>query len=524
MNGINKTIMGVVSSIALVYSGLCLFLTLRMYISGEGNPIHFYLLFPTDLSNINLDTLGFDITTTMMSVIPGLYQSIGDVGIFQWMYDSIFEFVPNLDPGIIQYCVMGMLIAGFALAAAGFVIKASSDCSGQTNPAEYLWTHRPNAFLRCLAMPWGILVGSWKKNRLLVVIPILLLFLYAPWAVMISAALVIPFLVARLIIGSRINGAAKKESIEYQKNTDYGICPHCKMSFERPKVKCRCGLVLDYPVPNIYGYEVHYCNKGHEIPCTSGKRANLTTICPFCSKQIDTREARPITISLVGGTGTGKTSLMLSAVDTMIRNARTVDVTVESPSSGLSKEALAAKDYAPKTLPGETESQIVFLRSLRLQDREIVFNDVSGVEFQPAVDKVLFEEYYNYTDGFIFTFDPLALKREHLREAPHEVFDSFHYMYTTIRGIGPSVMSDTPFAVVATKNDLMRPKLKDDDVRQYLIDNGEENFVAVVESLFKEVMYFAVTAHGSECGSSMSPVWWIVRHVDTELTRLVPSE
>ena len=79
-------------------------------------------------------------------------------------------------------------------------------------------------------------------------------------------------------------------------------------------------------------------------------------------------------------------------------------------------------------------------------------------------------------------------------------------------------------AIVATKNDLMRPRLRDEDVRQYLIDNGEENFVIVAESLFKEVKYFAVTAHGADCGSSMRPVWWIAGHVDKTLTNLIPSE
>ena len=524
MYGMNKTIMAVVSAIALVYSGLCFFLTLRGYITYEGHPIHFYVFFPTDFSNIGLDTLGFDITAWMMEALPDLYSNLGGVGIYQWMFDSIFGYLPESVTDFKFHIVMVLLLFGFILAAAGFITKPASDCTGQTNPAEYLWTHRPNAFMRCLAMPWGILIGAWQKKKVLVIIPVLLLFLYAFWAVMITVALIIPFILVKLVVSGKISSAAKREANEYQKNTDFGVCPHCKMSFDRPKVKCKCGLILDYPVPNTYGYKSHFCNKGHEISCESGKRANLTTICPHCAKQIQTREARPITISLVGGTGTGKTSLMLSAVDTITRNARVVDITVDSPSSGLSKEAIAAKDYAPRTVPGETESQILFLRSMKLQDREIVFNDISGVEFQPSVDKQLFEEYYNYTDGIIFTFDPLSFKREYLREAPHEVFESFHYMFTTIRGTGPSTQTDMPFAVVATKNDLVNPRLSDDGVRQFLIDNGEENFVMVVESLFKEVKYFAVTAHGTNCASSMKPVWWIAGHVDSKLTELIPVE
>ena len=515
MYGMNKTILAVVSAIALVYSGLCFFLTLQGYITSNEHPVHFWVFLP-----LSMDSLGFDISQWIIDNVASL--NFDGKAPLEYLIDTLFKSLPDSVTGLKFEIVLVLLLVGFILSIAGFMTKPAMDCAGVENPVQYLWTHRPHAFSRCLAMPWDLLVAAWSKSKALVIIPILLLPLYFCWSIMISIALIIPFILVRLVIGMKISGAAKRESSEYQKNTDYGVCPHCKRNFERPMVKCRCGLIINYPVPNEYGYKVHYCNKGHEISCESGKRANLTTICPHCQKQIQTREALPITISLVGGTGTGKTSLMLASVETLTHNARIVDVTVDSPSPGLSKEAISAKDYAPRTVPGETESQILFLRSLKLQDREIVFNDISGVEFQPSVDKMLFEEYYNYTNGIIFTFDPLAFNREYLREAPHEVFDCFHYMYTTIRGIGPGSVSDVPFAVVATKNDLMNPKLNDDDVRQYLIDNGEENFVMVVESVFSEVKYFAVSSHGTNCASSLKPVWWIVGHVDKKLTELIP--
>jgi hypothetical protein len=65
--------------------------------------------------------------------------------------------------------------------------------------------------------------------------------------------------------------------------------------------------------------------------------------------------------------------------------------------------------------------------------------------------------------------------------------------------------------------------MKDEDVRQYLIDNGEEDFVKIVESLFSEVKYFSVSSHGIESASAMRPVWWIVDHVDKKLTETIPS-
>ena len=510
MNGMNKTISSVVSAIALVYAGLCFFLTLQNYVVGD-HSIHIFIFAP-----MGLDNLGIDLTKALidsLSMEKGLYETV---------LDTLLGYVPGLG-GVAFYIKMVMILFGFILAAFGFMSKSINDCSGDTNPAQYLWTHRPRALLKCVLQPWGLIIGAWNKSKPLVILPILPIFMYLPWSIMISIYLIIPFLVSKMVISSKINTYAKKEEKEYKKNTEYGVCPHCKMAFDRPIVKCRCGLLLDYPVPNIYGYKYHTCNKGHDISCESGKRGNLTTLCPHCRKQIQTREALPITISFIGGTGTGKTSLMLAAVETITHNARIVDITVDSPSAGLSKDAIAAKDYAPRTVPGEQDSQVIFLRSLGLQDREIIFNDISGVEFQPSVNKVIFEEYYNYTNGFIFTFDPMSFNREVKREMPHDVFDCFHYIYTTIRNIGPGTVTDVPFAVVATKSDLVSPKLGDDDVRQFLIDNGEENFVRVVESLFTEVKYFSVCSHGSSCASAMKPVWWIVGHVDKKLTEIIPS-
>jgi len=513
MNGMNKTIFSVVSALALIYSGISFALSLDYYITEKS--VHIWIFAPVGFSGI--EDLGIDITRHLMEIAPGMEQGF---------YSSILNGVVDLVPGIGSFrfhIIMVMILVGFILSVVGFITLPSGDCTGPAeNPKQYLWTHRPRALLRCMMMPWNIITAAWKKSKPLVILPILLIFLYFPWSILISLALIVPFFLEKLVVASKISSAAKREEKEYQKNTDYGICPNCKRSFERPKVKCRCGFILDYPVPNEFGYKYHVCNKGHEISCESGKRSGLTTICPHCKKQIATREARPITISLIGGTNTGKTTLMLAAVETLAINARMVDITVSSPSMGLSKQAIAAKDYAPKTAPGELESQLVFLESLNIQTKEIIFNDISGVEFQPKADKEFFEEYYNYTNGFVFTFDPLSLNREIKRETPHEVFDSFHYMYTTIRGIGPSTVSKVPFAIVATKSDLVSPRLDDANVRQYLIDHGEDGFVRVVESLFSDVRYFSVCSHGTECSSALRPVWWIVDHADKELTKLIP--
>jgi GTPase SAR1 family protein len=512
MNGMNKTIYAVVSILALAYVGLSLFATMNYTAipveGGKISPIYIYLFWP------NADSLGINLTEFLHSL-----------GVEKNLYGNIIEnfvSIMGLDEELSNSVEVTLMMVGFLLALGGFIAKPSWDVAGRTNPAEYLWTHRPRAFLRCMLVPWGLIIGAWQRKKPLVIIPVLLLFLYYPWAVMMSISLLVPFIFMWVVNTLLISSARKKEEAEYSKNTEYSVCPFCKRNFDRPLVKCRCGLELEYPVPNIYGFKYHTCNNGHDISCRSGQRANLSTLCPHCKVKIATREARPITISLVGATGSGKTTLMLAAVQTISVMARTVDVTMDSPSPSFSSDALMAKDYAPKTIAGELESQVIFLRSLNLQDREIIFNDISGQEFQPSTDKVIFEEYYNYTDGIIFTFNPFSLAREVKRETPQEVFDSFYYMFSTVRNASPSAQSEVPFAVVATKSDIDRGVQSDEEVRQFLIDNGEQNFVRLVESLFKNVRYFAVCSYGDNCASAMRPVWWIAGFADKELVDTIP--
>ncbi len=78
----NRTILAVVSIIALLYSGLCFFLTLTNYVTGAGHPIDIYLFLP-----INGD-LGINITDKLMEYVT--YLSSG-------LYDQIISGIASLD-------------------------------------------------------------------------------------------------------------------------------------------------------------------------------------------------------------------------------------------------------------------------------------------------------------------------------------------------------------------------------------------------------------------------------------------
>lgn len=503
MKGMNKAIVAIVFGIALIYGVLSLMLTVQ-HIMDVGE-VSLFLFAPRG------DELGLNLS-----------EYIGPVtDIYNDFIDTLIGYVVAESGQTKDILTIVMVVVGFVLSAVGFATKPTLDCKGTDNPVQYLWTHRPKAFARCLSAPWGIITGAWSKHKALVIIPVILLPFYVVWAVMLTVFLIIPFAVVRLIVGAKISSASKRESREYHESTLYAVCPRCKRNFERPKIKCRCGLDIDYPVPSIYGIKSQWCNNDHEIPCIAGKRGDLRTICPYCGSDIETREASPISIAMVGAVGSGKTTLMLAAVDTITKAARTKDIVVDPVTPGISKQAVSAKDLVAKSASGELDTECMFIRSQSMSPREMMFNDISGQEFEPKEGKTLFEEYYNYTDGIIFVYDPLSLGRQRA-VTPMEIFESFSYMFTQITSSSPTKTSQRPFAIVATRRDAT--KLTDDMVRENLESNGQAGFVKLAEAMFSDVRFFSVNSVGSNCSTAANPVWWIVSKADKELASAVPID
>ena len=501
MKGMNKAIVAVVLGSALVYGALCLIESVQCVMDAGAISIHLFL--PSK------DQMGID-PAEYLGPLTDLYASY---------IEKIVGYI-NVQVNMVNNLYIVLMAVGFVLSAAGFFTKPTLDCTGRENPVQYLWTHRPNAFVKCLSAPWGLITGAWAKHKALVVIPIILLPLYAIWSIMLTVFLIVPFIIVRCIVGAKISSAAKKEAQEYNETISYAACPRCKRNFARPNVKCKCGLDIEYPVPSIYGYKMQYCNNGHEIPCTAGARAGLRTFCPYCGTEIDTREAPSLSIAMVGAVGAGKTTLMLSSVDAIAKAARTRDVTVEAVTQGISKDAVAAKGVVPKTPSGELDAETMFIRSGKITDRKVMLYDISGHEFEPREGKFLFEEYYTYVDGIVFVYDPLSFGRQRA-QAPQEVFESFEYMFSMIKGIGPSTSCTVPFAVVATRKETTG--LSDEDVRSNLESNGQGGMVKMIESRFTTVRYFSVESLGDDPGVA-KPFWWIVSQSDKDLASAVPID
>ncbi|MCL2296043.1 MAG: GTPase domain-containing protein [Methanomassiliicoccaceae archaeon] len=444
-----------------------------------------------------------------------------------WSLIGLYTGFSDENVNIITAALFGI---GFALVAAGCASKPTRDLKGGSDdPKEYLFTHRPRGFLLCLMIPWNILTAAWRLKKVPIILPIIFVPFMLPFALIADIILAVLFVIVWAVMNIRIKLAASKDRAIYDRDTQYAVCPKCKRNFYQPNVKCMCGLVVSFPVPNKYGVKYHTCNKGHKIPCTNenSARGKMKAVCPHCKGEMFTHDAKPIVLSLVGSVGSGKTTMMLSAIESITALAKDRGIVCEVISDGISVDAQRKKQRALPTRPGELDSEYFFLRSRDLSEKEVVINDISGVEFQPDRDKVLFEEYYRYNDGIIFVIDPLEVLALHHSQSPTKgskntpiaTLESFYHMYTEINGYGPAVKSTVPFAVVLTKMDDPRTKSAvsaETSPTEFLINHSHKMFVDIAQSAFNTVRYFKVASLG-ENNNAIEPFLWILTENDKNL-------
>jgi len=519
MNKSNMKLFAIPVAITVIYMTLCLLCTL------------------TSIQNKSaFDFCLFDPMKLGTESVTNAYVSISEI-----IPDSIWTEYLKLPNGLIDITntylgvdkvnlAYSFTIIGFVLVMAGMFSKTARNCQKKDDPREFMFTARPHALSKAAAMPWDIFPAMYSHKVVPVLIPIIFLPFMIPFALFSMIITIVVFAIEKVIVGASAKNAHRKDKEEYDSVTQYAVCPKCKRKYYQPSVKCKCGSVFEYPVPGVYGVKEHYCIKGHAIPCNNvnGARSKLNMVCPHCKADIKTHEARPIVFLMVGAEGSGKTTLMISASETICEAAKKKGLYTET-SNGLFPTA--SKDVVTPTVMGELDSQCLFVWSRDVHDREFVFNDISGKEFVPTDDRVLFQEYYKYCDGFIFAIDPLAVVAFYNSNSAYKsgkitansTYDSFYQIYTTINDYGPSVVSKTPMAIVLTKMDNPRVSSlvnQEGSAEAFLEKYGQESFVKVLRSTFENVKYFSVASLGNN-SNAMDPFKWIIDQKDEDFKKIL---
>jgi len=506
MSKTNKALMGAILGIALLYVLICLYKTIESLEEGTDN-VQMFILNPL--------CIVFGDTWAQLDMTP-LYQP----------YLSLMQ-------GSVENAMkIAVMLIGFAFIAIGFALPGVMEVKGkESDPREYLFTSRPNAIVKCALIPWNIFVFLWGKKKVPIILPLIFLPCILPFGLLLTASLLVIFIPVKLVLELLTSNAKRKDEKNYKAVTECTVCPKCKRMFYKPKIKCKCGLVMEYPTPGVHGLKTNSCNNGHQFPCINdkGERGRLQAICPFCDEKISTHEARPLTISLVGEVGSGKTTFMLASVKSLCATAKEKGIVTEIATPGISVESQRNIRSVNPTARGELDSECVFIRSRDLNEKALIINDISGLEFEPDSEKILFEDYYKYNKGIVFAINPLNVIAIHNSKSPTKgskttptvTLESFYRMFSEINGSGPAVKSDVPFAVVLTKMD--EPSISNlvksaGGVEAFLKENGQESFIRLLNSMFKNVKCFEVSSLEDD-RSALEPLEWILAQSDAELKR-----
>ena len=488
----------------------------------------FYTLYHLFTFNV-YDVAFFDPFKVQTESFENMYFTFSQVLPELWAFlQTSNSFYVNLLADYVGDAIATLLFfaIGVALVIMGLFSKPSGNCKGpESDPREYIFTHRRLAPLKILAMPWNAITACWNFKKVPVIIPIIFLPLMAPFALYADVLLIVIYVIAAPVMALRIRSAAAKDKEVYDDAVGVAICPKCKRTFYQPKVKCKCGSVFDYPVPDRHGLVEHTCNKGHSMPCTNenGARGRLACVCPHCNMDIPLHEAKPTVFSMVGASGSGKTAMMVSAAEIIAAKAKSKAFITELSTPGISPNMQAIKDILPPTVSGELDTECMFVWSRELDARELMFNDISGGEFEPKEDKVIFQDYYKYTDGFVFAIDPMAVMAFHKSDSPIKsnkttvsgTLESFYSIFTMVTGASPSARSGVPVAVVLTKMDNPRvaAAIRENGAEGFLRAYGEGDFVRNMQIMFTDVKYFTVSSVGGEANAH-EPFLWITAKKD----------
>lgn len=337
-------------------------------------------------------------------------------------------------------------------------------------------------------------------------------------------------------------------------------CPHCYSTFKLPYFRCpHCGTVHQRLIPGKSGLFYARCSCGHFLPCSVlSKRDVLSAVCPKCSHDLATSNARQFSIQVIGGNSSGKTAFLAAFQHLYLDN-----ITKDTQASAYGEpkdefDALESMFSSGQTVPASDPVVIPYSlvhRTGGIATESLIFYDIP--------DEILLNEEYErsplnfgYSNGIIIIIDPLSIQEVYhecsklgnagisgcSRNDPEPVIIHFINKFSEISGRPARQMSNVPVAVLITKCDLRgvrqhigMPKIKssyktdpdqyqndfgtaiDEICREYLRGIGLSNVINNLDSVFASVKYFPISAIGHSGGTGapfepvgvIEPVTWL---------------
>lgn len=334
------------------------------------------------------------------------------------------------------------------------------------------------------------------------------------------------------------------EKVRFMRGKIWGVCPQCHSQFDIPYYICPgCGELHKKLVPGPYGISKRKCRCGTVIPSTNfAGRFKLKAICPVCSKSIESREASPICIPIVGGKSVGKTSYMYETADILINDISkekkwNIGFLNEAEKEKFNKSiASLKKGICPeKTDKANNDAYNIFIGSKKFSSEKLLYMyDISGEYFCSRAG-IRRQDYYKYIHGLIFIIDSLSIVSEeksirienkfinYNSSDTHtdDLIDRFILGLREIKQIQLNKFIDIPVAVIINKMDAFDYR---GDVIDFLKDAGEEKLIRKFEHNFANYKFFLCSALGNndseetcEKKDMEESIRWILSQANGEL-------
>lgn len=352
-------------------------------------------------------------------------------------------------------------------------------------------------------------------------------------------------------------------------------CSYCQERYVIPEFECpNCGEIHTKLVPGPYGIWHRRCKCGHVLPTTfMNGRSQLNSYCPMCHNGLAASDASQVSISVVGGSSSGKTVLMSAfyheLFDSIRRNGNRLSVEIPDASKYMFEDLERWYAGAPCDPTAVTDTSIMYsvLFNASVFDARKQFSvyDIAGEAFRdPEISAMIPQKQFKFADGIVIVIDPLAaeLMRSEAEangdditnysesEASTVITNFVSYLKTNLSSKGATRTIQKPVSVVITKADLPSVKrrisythirhevkqkrfadfetARDELCRNFLADIGMSSAVSAIDANFSNVHYYPVSAIGHEPDGEiyepehiMEPFERIITEADSALAELM---
>lgn len=334
------------------------------------------------------------------------------------------------------------------------------------------------------------------------------------------------------------------------------VCPNCATEHTRLW-------------PSMYGVFHHRCETCNtKLPTLDLLGRNkLTKKCATCGRPIgqEVGKQTDVHIPVVGGPSTGKSNLMITAVDQFIKEYSPEHKMTAEFGDPRNQERFAreVRDLSAGNALGKTPDVTPWAYTLSVKDGRrhpghlLYLYDAAG-EAYLSEDQTLLQTYYAYVHGIIFVIDPFSIPAirakyeaelahlDELRPSTLDLMEAYERMLRVIEA-APRLTRGSkfaqPLAVVISKCDALdleqqigEPAAADlmgstpafelpedamsELVERFLCENGMENFVRNLQLQFEKVRYFSCSALGRMPGTDPGQPFKPQRAIDPLLWML----